>query len=183
MIVLYVYTVQQNNNIFLLISLNPTLVVCPKKSVSFSVSVSLTRASFSFHSRRGAITRGYSFSTRGMKSRKEGSPRSRGKLVPKIVTCKVRSTIYFFQRGEDEEKRGHLFSLLVGFCSIFFFVFLFCGGRHTREKGDDGGGRGFVSRNFFFVFCAVGWHTTNDDSSKMVKFYSSSYSGRSFPLS
>ena len=41
MIVLYVYTpVQQNNNIFLLISLNPTLVVCRKKSV-LSVSLSL----------------------------------------------------------------------------------------------------------------------------------------------
>ncbi len=46
MIVLYVYTpVQQNNNIFLLISLNPTLVVCRKKSVlSVSLSLSLSLA-------------------------------------------------------------------------------------------------------------------------------------------
>ncbi len=42
MIVLYVYTpVQQNNNIFLLISLNPTLVVCRKKSVCLSLFLAL----------------------------------------------------------------------------------------------------------------------------------------------
>ena len=112
MIVLYVYTpVQQNNNIFLLISLNPTLVVCRKKSVlSVSLSLSLSLALlflFTRHEVRLLVVI--------LKSRKEGSSRSRGKLIPKIVTCSRAFDHFLLYKKKGRRRKtgggeGHLFS-------------------------------------------------------------------------
>ena len=128
MIVLYVYTpVQQNNNIFLLISLNPTLVVCRKKSVFLCLS----HSRFFFFS----LATRYDYSWLFLQhARKEKSKRrSRGTLVPKIVTCS-RAFDHFLlykKKGRRRKTGGrgtffHTSRLIYRFCwccSIFFFSF------------------------------------------------------------
>ena len=180
MIVLYVYTpVQQNNNIFLLISLNPTLVVCRKKSVCLSLFLCLSHSRFFFFS----LATRYDYSWLFLQhARKEKSKRrSRGTLVPKIVTCSRAFDHFLLYKKKGRRRktggRGTFFHtsrliyyfkiLLVLFYLVFFvfFVTLSREARHTFKvfKGKKSGmtaeeeqRRGsFVSRNFFLVFFFV----------------------------
>lgn len=186
--------------IFFYLSLWILLSSSVERSLSFSVS--LTRASFSFHSPRGAITRGYPCSTRGKKSRKEGSSRSRGKLVPKIVTCSRAFDHLLLSRRTTGGGTFFHFSL-IRFCwcccSIFFFGFFFVffvkcrvfvgeakaqklskgkKTRRRRRKSEEGVlCPGIFSFLVFFVF----WHACGVVC--MADNKRRQYSERSFPLS
>ena len=110
MIVLYVYTpVQQNNNIFLLISLNPTLVVCRKKSVlSVSLSLSLSLALlflFTRHEVRLLVVI--------LAARAERKVEKKVERYARPENCDVLTCVRPFPSFETNNGgRGHLFSLL-----------------------------------------------------------------------